>query len=68
MAIKERWLVDESGKRIAVVLDIEEYNKLLEELEEQDDVRDFDKAMANPEQAIPLDQAMSEIGQKRHHE
>ncbi len=29
MAVKERWLVDENGKRVAVVLDIAEYEKLI---------------------------------------
>ena len=32
--MRERYLVDEEGKRIAVVLPIEDYERLLEELEE----------------------------------
>ena len=36
---KERYIVDEAGKRTGVVLDIAEYRKLLEELEELETLR-----------------------------
>ena len=44
--MREHYLVDEEGKRIAVVLPIEDYERLLEEL---DDQRAFDEAMASGE-------------------
>jgi hypothetical protein len=61
MAVKERWLVDENGQRVAVVLDIAEYNQILEELE---DIRAFDEAKASGEKPIPIEQAMP--GMERH--
>ena len=33
---KERFIVDENGQRLGVLLDIEDYQRLLEELEELD--------------------------------
>ena len=33
ITLHERFVIDENGKRSAILLDIEEYNKLLEELE-----------------------------------
>lgn len=34
MALAERYIVDTSGKRVAVVLDVDDYQHLLAELEE----------------------------------
>ncbi len=62
---KERYLVDERGERVAIVLPLDEYNKLLEELEELDDLRAYDAAKASGEKPIPIDQAFAEIESKR---
>ncbi len=63
--LKERYLVDEHGERVAIVLPLDEYNKLLEELEELDDLRAYDAAKASGEKPIPVDQAFAEIESKR---
>lgn len=39
-----QFITDNSGKKLAVVLPIKDYNKLIEELDELDDVKEFDKA------------------------
>jgi hypothetical protein len=49
-----RYLTDEHGKRVAVVLELAEYERLLEEAEERDDVRAFDEAMASSETPVPF--------------
>ena len=59
--MRERYLVDDEGKRIAVVLPIEEYERLLEELEELEDARAFDEAMASGDEEIPLEQVIAEF-------
>jgi hypothetical protein len=60
-----RYVVDESGKRVSVILPIEEYEGMLEELEELEDIRAYDEAKAalerGEDEVIPLDQAMREI-------
>jgi hypothetical protein len=55
----ERWLVDESGNRITVVLPIEEYNHIVEDLEELEDIRAFDEAKASGEKPGPIEQAIA---------
>jgi len=55
------YIVDEQGKRTKVILDIEEYEKLLEELEELEDIRACNEVKALGEDAIPLEQAIEEI-------
>lgn len=66
-AIKEptQFLVNEKGEKVAVVLGIEEYEKLLEELEELEDIRAFDEAEASGETPVPLEQALAEIKRAR---
>ena len=65
LAIKERYVVDESGARISVVLDIEDYQRLLQELEQLECIRAYDAAKACGDKAIPFEQAVAEIEQGR---
>jgi hypothetical protein len=62
---KERFIVDENGQRIGVLLDIEDYQKLLEELEELDAIRAYDAAKASGDEVLPLEQALAEIEKDR---
>ena len=60
-----RYVVDENGKRVAVLLSLEEYERMVEELEELEDVRAAAEVRAaierGEEELIPFDQAMQEI-------
>jgi PHD/YefM family antitoxin component YafN of YafNO toxin-antitoxin module len=58
---KERYIVDENGQRVGVVLDIEDYQRLLEELEELEAIRAYDVAKASGDEVVSLDQALAEI-------
>lgn len=62
--LKERYVTDEKGDRIGVLLDIEEYFKLLEELEELESIYAYDIAKASNDEAIPFEQTISEIETK----
>ncbi len=59
--LKEHFVTDEKGDRIGVLLDIEEYLKLLEELEELESIYAYDAAKVSNDEAIPFEQAISEI-------
>lgn len=59
----EKYLVDSSGNKTAVLLDITEYEKILDELEELDSIRAYDEAKASNDEVIPFDQAIKEINQ-----
>ena len=65
LQLKERFLVDESGQRIGVLLDIEDYQRLLEELEELEAIRAYDAAKASGDEVLPLEQALAEIEKDR---
>ena len=53
--LKERYVVDEKGNRVGVLLDLEDYQKLLEELEELESIRAYDTARASGDEAILFD-------------
>jgi len=59
--VKERYLVDDNGNRIGVVIDIEDYQRLLQEIEELESIRAYDAAKASGDEAIPFEQAVAEI-------
>jgi PHD/YefM family antitoxin component YafN of YafNO toxin-antitoxin module len=61
MPRKGRFVVDEQGNRVGVVLDIKDYERMLEELEELASIRAYDAAKAANDEAIPFDQAVEEL-------
>lgn len=63
MAVRgERYIVDEKGKRVGVVLDMAEYRRMLGELE---CIRAYDAAKASGDEAVTFDWARDEIGRER---
>jgi hypothetical protein len=62
---KRQFIVDDSGERKAVILDIADYRKLLEEAEELEAIQAYDAARAAGDEAIPFDQAVDEIERNR---
>lgn len=65
LILRERYVVDEKGQPVSVLLDIEDYRRLMEELEELEAIRAYDAAKASGSDAIPFDQAIDEIERDR---
>jgi len=61
----DRFLVDEEGHRLGVVLDIAEYQEILEELEELASIRAYDSAKASGDEVVPFEQALWGIQRSR---
>lgn len=61
----ERFITDSAGNRTAVILDIDQYEMLLEALEELDEIRAYDEATSSTDEVIPFDLAIQEIEQAR---
>ena len=53
MAKAHKFLIDENGKKISVLLDIEEYEKALDALEEVEAARACEEADASTKPPIP---------------
>jgi len=57
-----QFLTDEKGKRTSVVLPLKQFEEILDELEELEDIRTYDAAKARREEFIPFDDYLK----KRH--
>jgi hypothetical protein len=58
---KEQFVIDDSGNRTAVLLEVDRYLELLEAQEELESIRAYDDAKASDEEALPFAQAVKEI-------
>jgi len=65
MGKERQFVVNERGEKVAVVIGIEEYEKILEELEDLEAIREYDEAKASGETPIPLDEAIARIERNR---
>jgi hypothetical protein len=55
------YVVGDDQQPRAVILPIAEWERILEQLEELDDIRAYDRAKEGPQEAVPFDQAVREI-------
>lgn len=56
-----QYITDEHGKRVSVVLSIQQWQQVLDELEELDDIKLYDEVKARKEPTVSL----AEYRQKR---
>ena len=64
--METQFLTDKKGNRTAVVLPIKEYNKMIEKLEDLEDVRLYDEAKRDDDgYRISIDEAFKIIEEKR---
>ena len=64
MRLHENYLINNSGDKVAVMLSIKDYDKLLEAVEELEDIKAYDKAKAAKEPTIPLREAIKQRRKK----
>ncbi len=62
---KESFVVDEGGRQIGVLLDIQDYQRLIECREELESIRAYDAAKASGEEPVPFEQAVADIEKSR---
>lgn len=63
--VHPRYLVDHQQTPTDVVVPIEEWRRIVEELEELEDLRAYDAAVSEKQATIPLDTVMSEARARR---
>jgi PHD/YefM family antitoxin component YafN of YafNO toxin-antitoxin module len=61
MATHEQYVIDEAGKRTAVLVPLQEWERIQAALEELADIRAYDEAKRHPSDPVPFEQAMAEI-------
>ena len=63
-AIQPQYITDAQGKRVSVVLPMQQWQQVLEELEELDDIRLYDQVKARQEPTLPLDEYLKKRQQR----
>lgn len=54
LTVKPQYITDNTGKKISVVLPIKDFQAIMEELEELDDVKLYDEAKNSNEPSIAI--------------
>jgi PHD/YefM family antitoxin component YafN of YafNO toxin-antitoxin module len=65
LTVHPQYITDNTGKKISVVLPINDFKALMEELEELEDIKRYDEAKKSNEPSIPIDEAFKMIEAKR---
>ena len=64
--MKTQFVTDNAGNKLAVILPIKEYNRIMEELEDLEDLQLYEKAKASGNQEfVDAEQAFKEIEEER---
>lgn len=63
--IRPQFITDNKGKKTGVILSMKEFESILEELEELEDIRLYDEAKEANEPSIPIEEAFAIIEANR---
>jgi hypothetical protein len=64
-ALSTEYLVDTSGRRTAAVVPMKAWRKMLDAMEELEDIRAYDRAKRRKSDAVPLEEALARINARR---
>jgi hypothetical protein len=59
--MKTQFVTDTYGKKISVILSVKDYEKMLEEIEELNDIKAYDRAKYRKSEPVPFELAIKEI-------
>jgi hypothetical protein len=60
-----KYVVDEKGKAVSVLLDIKTYRRLIADIEELESIRAYDAAKSSCDEVVPFERAVQEIEKSR---
>ncbi len=58
--LSPQFITDEKGKRVFVILPVEEYQRMVEELEELEDIRLYEEAKSRNEETMLLSEYIAQ--------
>jgi hypothetical protein len=61
LSLHEKYIIDNNGKKTAIMLPYAEWKKVLNILEEYEDIRAYDQAKAQPSNPISFNDALKEL-------
>lgn len=59
--VSPQFVHDAEGRRTSVTLSPQDWDKVVDALEELEDVRAYDEAKAGDQESLPLEQAVAEL-------
>lgn len=65
LTLNPQYIIDNKGEKVSVVLPVKEFEIIIEELEDLEDVRLYDKAKDSILEFVDAEQAFEEIEEKR---
>lgn len=66
LTIHPQYITDNTGKKISVVIPINDFNAIMEDLEELEEIKLYDEAKKSNEPSVPIDDAFKMIEAKRN--
>ena len=63
--MKPQYITDTDGKKLSVILSLEDYVQLIEALEDLEDIRLYDEAKADKTPSLSIDEAFQLIESQR---
>ncbi len=64
LTLHPNYITDKTGKKISVVIPIKDFEAIMDELEELNDIKLYDEAKKSNEPSIPIDDAIKMIEAK----
>ena len=61
-----QYITDKKGKKLSVVISISQYNQMMEEIEELEDIRLYDTVKARKEKTISFEQYLQRRRKKKN--
>lgn len=63
--MKTQYITDENGRKVSVIISLKDYKKMIENIEELEDIKSYDKAISSKEESVVAEEAFKEIEAKR---
>ena len=63
--MKTQYVTDDNGKKVAVILPLSEYEKLLDDVDELESIKAYDKAKSSKQEFAPAGEVFKTIERKR---
>ena len=63
--MRTQFVTDDNGKKLAAIIPMKRYNKILDDLDMLEDIKLYDKAKQGKQEFIDAEQAFKEIEENR---
>lgn len=62
LTINPKYITDQAGNKISVVISLKEFEAMVEKIEELEDIKLYDQVKNSDESSLPIDEAFATMG------